>query len=139
MLQVRGNRKRLDGIVRKLLGENSVKLLTKFLTRLLPRSPLEFPAHKFEPVRLGTSEPLHGQDQALFGVVGNGQHPACHVESFRPKAQERLFAVSPDFPGQAACERGAAAIFVQIHGSGSQKFSQARFEFSGEIHRRYYN
>ena len=79
---------------------------------------LEFPAHKFQPVGLGAPEPLHGQNQTLLGVVRNSQHTPRHVESFRPKMQQRLFGVSTDFPGQIARERPPAAILMQINEAG---------------------
>ena len=134
MFEVRGNRERLKGIVGKLLGKKGAELLAKFFARQLPCSALEFATHKFQPVRLGAPEPLHGQDQPLFRVVRNRQHAPRDVEAFRPKMQKRFFAGSSDFPGQTACEGSAAAILVQIHESGGQKFFQARFEFGGEVH-----
>ena len=87
MPQVRGNRKRFDGIVRKLLGEKGAELLAEFLARQLPRSALEFPAREFQPLRLGAPEPLHRQDQALFGAIRNSQHAPRYVESLCPKMQ----------------------------------------------------
>jgi hypothetical protein len=68
-------------------------------------------------------------------MVRNGQHAPRHIESFRPKMQKRLFAVSSNFPGWAARERNAAAILMQILKAGGQEFFQARFEFRGKIHR----
>lgn len=137
MFQVRGNRKRFDGIIRKLLGQQGPELLAEFFARRLPGSALEFPfpAHKFQPVRLGAPKPLHRQDQPLFGVIRNGQHSPRQVESFRPKMQKRSVAVSSHFPRQAGSERGASPILVQIHKAGSQEFLQARFEFGAEVHR----
>ena len=62
MLQVRGNRKRFDGFVGKLLGKKMIEPLTEFFTRQLPGPALEFAPYKFQPVRFGPPKALHGQD-----------------------------------------------------------------------------
>jgi hypothetical protein len=99
MLQIRRNRKRLDSFVRKLLGEEMAEPLAELLMRQLPRPTLEFPADKFQPVRLGTPKALNSQSQPLLGVISNGQHSPRQIESLGPKMKQRLRALSSDFPG----------------------------------------
>ncbi len=73
-------------------------MLAKFLARQLPRSAFELPPNKFQPFQLGAPKALHRQNQPLLGVIRDCQYSPRQVESFRPKMQERLFAVPSHFP-----------------------------------------
>src|ERR1700687_234266 len=138
MLEVGGNGQGFHDFIGELLGKDAAKLLAKSVTSDLASRAVKIHAHKFEPAWFAASKPLHGQGQALFGVIGDGQNAARKVVFGGPHMEQRLLRRAAHLPGKAGQSDYASAVFADLHVRRGGKFAESGFQFYGELHARDY-
>jgi len=90
MLEVLMTRKRLDRIIRKLFRAESCNPPGEFIAVEFTLGSLEKHAHKFQAVWPCATESLHGERQALLGVIGDSEHAPRQIVLSGPEMQEWL-------------------------------------------------
>src|SRR5258708_7557526 len=118
----------------ELLGKKVGQGVAEFLAREFASPTLKFPANKFEPVRFGAAETLHGQRQTLSGMIGNRKHAAREIKLFRPKMQQRFFTAAAHFPGHPRKRRNTTAVLANLNNAGGGELLEAGLQFSREFH-----
>src|SRR6266436_4415667 len=138
MLEVGGNSQRFHDFIGELFGKDAAKLLAKGVTSDLASRAIKIHANKFDPAWFAAPKPPHGQGQALFGVIDDGQNAAREVVVGGPQVEQRLLRRAAHLPGKAAQSDYASAVFADLHVCRGGKFAESGFQFCGELHARDY-